>query len=178
MHDFTQLINKLETQAAQVTELEAAFAKMSLSKALSFNRAKSVSSKIVTLIARVKHIADKRKEAQLLAGDALNDAGYNILQEFISFAFEHEEDLIVGIIADFFGISHEDARHVPASVVYDNIIRDKVVRHFFPRALVLEARSQSDALPSVGTLPLQPIPYISQADTSKKLKNVGKRTKG
>ena len=158
MHDFSSLIAKLESDSSQAQQLEAAFAKLSLSRSMSFDRVKSVAAKITILLDRLKNVSDMRREAQNKEGAELDDAGYDIVKTFLKLAFEEEEDLIVGIIADYFGISQADARHIPMSIIYDNIVKDKVVLTFLPQLAISAAKAQSNILLNPTDSPSMPIP--------------------
>jgi|GEM_PF-4537340 len=169
MHDFSGLIARIEEKSNQAEKLESTFARLTISRAANFERSKSVAVKLAVLVDKFKEITDMQEAARGKEGAELNNAGFGILQTFLNLVFEQEEDLIVGIIADFFGIEHEDARHIPLSIIYENIIRDKVVRTFFPRWAILDARAQSDILPSPAGSLLPPIPSTSKQGTKKNL---------
>ena len=120
---------------------------MTISSKLTPKRAKSVALNLTVLVDRVKVFSDMQTAAKGKTGLELEDAGFNILKKFFDFAFQEEYDLIISIIADLFGLSFEEAEDIPLEQIYDFIIKDKVVRTFFPRLAVLEVRAQSDILP-------------------------------
>jgi len=150
------LLNKLENKAAEVEKLEAAYMRLTISRVLTLGKAERISANIVTLMAKVEEIGKKRAEAKELEGEDLNEAGKDILQSFLDFAFKHEKALIYGIIADVFDIDTEDVEHVPLSCIYECIMKDKVLLSFLPRLAVLDARAQFSTLPNAA--PSQPLP--------------------
>ena len=169
MSDLSKLITQIEEKADQAEKLENAFARLTISRAANFERSKSVAAKITVLVDRLKEITDMQEEAKQKEGAELNDAGFNIVKTFLDLIFEQEDELIVGIIADFFGITPEDAKQIPVSIIYENIIRDKVVRTFFPRLAILEARARSDILPTPMDSPSQLTPPTSKQGMKKSL---------
>ena len=169
MHDFGELITRIEEKANQAEKLESAFARLTISRAANFERSKSVAAKIAVLVGKVKEITDMQEAAKEKVGTELNEAGFNILKTFLDLVFEQEEDLIVGVIADFFDIPHEDARHIPVSIIYECIMKDKVVRTFLPRLAILELRAQSDILPSQTGSPSPLTPSTSEQGMKKSL---------
>ena len=121
---------------------------MTISK-LTPKRAKKVALNLTVLIEKAKVFSDMQEEAKGKQGAELEEAGLNILNKFLDFAFQQEYDLIIGIIADLFDMSFEAAEELPLESIYDFVVKDRALRTFFPQLAILEARAQSDILPNV-----------------------------
>jgi len=170
MHDFSGLISKAEEKASQVEKLEAIFMDLTASRVLSYNNTKKVSGNLVVLVDKVKQFNDMQIAARDKKGAELEDAGFDILKEVLEFLFKEENTVMVEIIADLLDISREDAGNMPLSIIYECIIKDKVVRTFFPRLALSEARTQSDISPNVTAFPRSPpTPFSSEQKTSMNL---------
>jgi len=136
---------------------------MTISAKLTPKRAKKVAANMVVLVDKIKVFSDMKSEAADKDGDELNEAGYGILQKFFDFAFEEEYELILTIISDLFGISFEEAEELPIEDIYDFVIKDKVIRTFFPRLAVLERSALSDISLNQTDFPSPPTPSTSKA---------------
>lgn len=173
MADMNGLLAKLESKAAEIDQIEAAFMRLTVSRVLSPGKAEIIAGNVVTLMSRIGEISKQRKEASdkftsvsndenstpeeiEAAQNAVNEDGKNILQSYLDFAFKHEKDLIYGLIATVFDIDIEDVEHVPLSCIYECIVKDKVMRSFLPRLAILDARNQSDILPNAAPFPQSP----------------------
>jgi len=117
---------------------------MTISKSLTPKRAKKVATNLTMLVDKFKVFSEMQAAAQQKEGAELEDAGFNILKKFLDILFVEDYDLIVNIIADLFGVKKGEAKDIPLDDIYDFIIKDKVVRTFFPRLALLDARAQSD----------------------------------
>ena len=181
MADYNGLIAKIEAQADSTEKLENAFARMTISRAANFERSKSVAAKLVLLADKIREIQKMQKEATENAqagGDTLEEDGFAIFKKMLDMVLEENEDLILGIISGFFGITHEEARIIPLSIIYENIMRDKVVRSFFPQLAFVDMRAQSDILPNRTESHLPPTPFTSRADGKKSLTGAKNSTNG
>jgi len=181
MADYNGLIAKIEEQTDTIEKLENAFARMTISRAANFERSKSVAAKLVLLADKIREIQKMQKEATEKAqagGDTLEEDGFSIFKKMMDMVPEENEDLILGIISDFFGITHDEARIIPLSIIYENIVRDKVVLTVFPRLALLVAQAQSNILPNAPASHSPPTPFTSNQDGKKSLTNVTKNTNG
>ena len=123
---------------------------MTISAKLTPKRAKSAALNLTVLIDKAKIFSGTQNHAINQKDTETEEAGFNILKKFLDFAFQEEYDLIISIISDLFGVSAVEAEDIPLEDIFDFVTKDKVVRTFFPRLAVLEARAQSDILPKPG----------------------------
>ena len=142
---------------------------MTISAKLTPKRAKKVAANMVLLVDKIKVFSEMRSEAAHKEGAELNEAGYGILKKFFDFAFQEEYDLIINIIADLFGVKNGQAEEIPLEDIYDFVLKDKVIRTFFPRLAILEQQAQSDTSPSADPSLSPPIPFTSEPKQPKSL---------
>ena len=169
MRDFNNLIEKMDAQAEQIDRLEAAFVRMTASRVMDFDKSKNIASSIVIL-------ADKLKDFSGVLGGNLD--GVSVFKGFLAFLFEKEEELVMGIIADVFDVSREEAAIIPFSCIYECIFKDKVVRDFLGMYANAGQQMQSATLQNAAASHLQHTPSTSKADLIKKTANAKKSSKG
>ena len=168
MANYNGLITKLKNKVGELDEIESLFSQLTISRIANLGKAERVAANIVTLMSKIEEISKKRDAAKDKDGEELNEAGKDILQSFLDFAFKEEKDLIYSIVADIFDISTDEVVLVPLSCIYECIIKDKVMRAFFPQLAISDARARSDTLPNPATYPSPPTPFTSKANTNTK----------
>ena len=152
-------------------------------------RAKSLAAKLTILMDKVKDFQDAQKErlkrdeeavkaksVELsesgLEGEALElavrdyrlleteNSGIEAVKEMIFIVFEKEYDFAISIVADLFGVSLDEAEDVPIEDIFDFALKDRIVRLFFPRLALLEARAQLDISAKQESFPSMPTQNI------------------
>ena len=79
--------------------------------------------------------------------EEVEETGFEVVKEIFRLFFEEEYDFAISIVADLFNVTLDEAQDIPFEDIFDLVLKDRIVRLFFPRLALLEARTQLDTLP-------------------------------